>query len=228
MTWKTAIVPALALALAGTLPHLAAAADSAITARGNEPFWSLSLDDKEIQLRTNMGADAVTFATPKPEVSRRYVVQPEGVTVTVTDRVCTDTMSGMPFPLTVTVEKSDGTLSGCGGESASLLTGDEWTVTSINGTATIGSQPVTITFADDGTAYGNASCNRFTGGWVLTGEGLTLGPMASTMMACTEDGLSNQEHAFLTALETVGRFEIGADGSLVLMGGDGPGIVATR
>ena len=101
-------------------------------------------------------------------------------------------------------------------------------MTSIDGTATIGSQPVTITFADDGTAYGNASCNRFTGGWTLTGEGLTLGPMASTMMACTEDGLSNQEHAFLTGLEKVSRFEIGADGSLTLLNGDTPGIVATR
>lgn len=41
-----------------------------------------------------------------------------------------------------------------------------------------------ITFTKDGKAYGSAGCNRFTGGYSTNGSAITIGPLASTLMAC--------------------------------------------
>lgn len=212
------------------VPDWATAADTNVptTARGNEPGWSLTIGDSEIDLITNMGADRVTFAKPRAEVTTRYVVEPEGVVISIVDTPCADTMSGMPFPFSVTVERPDGVLSGCGGEPASLLTGDEWTVESIGGQPTVPQSKVTIAFAEDGGLSGAASCNRFVGGWHLSGEGLTFGQIGSTMMACLEPELSDQERTFIEALGKISRFEIAPDGALVLVAGDTPAIVARR
>ena len=47
-------------------------------------------------------------------------------------------MSGMFYPWTVTVERAEGVLSGCGGEPVSLLLGAQWVVESIAGAGIIG------------------------------------------------------------------------------------------
>ena len=225
-----ALVPAACLALiAAAFPQWASAADedARITARGNEPGWSLTIDGDQIDLVTNMGAETATFTRPKAQVTTRYVVG-GGPTISISDSICADTMSGMQFPLTVTVEQAGETLSGCGGEPASLLTGDEWTVESIGGNPTVPKSNVTVTFAEDGSISGSASCNRFFGGWNLTGEGLSFGQLGSTMMACIEPELGEQEHAFFEAIGSISRFEIASDGALVLVAGDTPAIVARR
>ena len=58
----------------------------------------------------------------------------------------------------------------------------------------------TITFADDGSVYGNSGCNRFTGTYKVKGESITIGPLASTLMACPEPQMS-AEGTFLTRLQ---------------------------
>ena len=74
---------------------------------------------------------------------------------------------------------------------------------------------------------GNASCNRLTGSYRLTGEGLSFGQMAGTMRAC-EEPLSRQEAHFLELLQKTHRFEIGPEGRLVLHTPDGQSITARR
>jgi uncharacterized membrane protein len=114
-----------------------AAPQQQLTGRGNEPGWSLTIGADEIELVTEYGATRSTFPKPAPETSgdlTRYVVADANLTVTLLERPCTDTMSGMFFPLTVTVERPEGVLSGCGGEPVSLLLGPEWVVESIDGT----------------------------------------------------------------------------------------------
>ena len=136
-------------------------------------------------------------------------------------------MSGMFYPLTVTVERPEGVLSGCGGEPASLLLGPEWVVESIDGARLIGNSRVTIAFQEDGRVAGLASCNRYLATYELTGEGLSIAGGASTMMAC-EPSLMAQERRFLDALAAVTRFEIAPDGALVLVAGDRPRLIARR
>lgn len=59
----------------------------------------------------------------------------------------------------------------------------------------------TITFDDKGKVYGDSGCNRFTGGYKVKGDRITIGPLASTMMFC--EGKMDAEAAFLNKLQNV-------------------------
>lgn len=58
----------------------------------------------------------------------------------------------------------------------------------------------TITFTEDGKVFGDSGCNRFTGGYTTAGDRITIGPLASTMMAC-EESVMNAEATFLTRIQ---------------------------
>jgi heat shock protein HslJ len=208
----------------------AAASEPPLIARGNEPGWSLTIRDAEIELVADYGAARSTFPKPAPEISAgatRYVVADADLTITLIERRCADTMSGMFYPLTVTVGRPEGVLSGCGGEPASLLLGPEWVVESIEGDAVIGNSRPTIAFDEEGRVAGSASCNRYLATYELTGEGLSIAGGASTMMAC-EPALMEQERRFLDALDAIRRFEIAPDGALVLLADTAPKLIARR
>jgi heat shock protein HslJ/membrane-bound inhibitor of C-type lysozyme len=201
-------------------------------ATGNEPDWLLEIDDREMTLLTNYGEDRLAGPTPIPETTNdvsAYVANIDGrsLTVTITAQLCADTMSGMPHPNTVTLLLDGETLRGCGGDPAALLQGAEWVVEDLNGGGIIDRSRVTLNFAEDGRVSGNGSCNTYNGGYVLTGEGLTLSRAATTMMACPP-ALMSQESRFFELLEKVQRFEIGADGALILHTEDLRTIAARR
>jgi heat shock protein HslJ len=220
--------PAVAI---GSLTNTqAAASEPPLIARGNEPGWSLTIRDADIELVTDYGAARSSFPKPAPEISAgatRYVVADADLTITLLERPCADTMSGMFHPLTVTVERPEGVLSGCGGEPASLLLGPEWVVESIDGDALIGTSRPTIVFNEEGQVAGSASCNRYLASYELTGEGLSIAGGGSTMMAC-EPALMEQERRFLHALDAIRRFEIAPDGALILVADDAPKLIARR
>ena len=131
----------------------------------------------------------------------------------------------MPFPNTVTVAIGADTFTGCGGEPVTLLLGD-WMIAEINGKAPVTGSTPTLAFDAEGKLSGGGSCNRFFGGYTLSGEGLTVGDIGASMMAC-EEPLMDQEMLILDILEGVGRFEIGADGALILHeNGEGRTIIA--
>jgi heat shock protein HslJ len=104
-----------------------------------------------------------------------------------------------------------------------------WTVTRIGDTEVAEPTKVTIAFdIDKSGVAGSAGCNRYFGSFTLTGEGLSFGPgMGSTMMAC-EDNAMAAERAFLSAMTTVDRFDIDADGALLLISADAPVMRAQR
>ena len=53
---------------------------------------------------------------------------------------------------------------------------------------------------------GNGSCNRFTGTAVVAGDTLKIGRLASTRMACIENGASAQEDKYLLVLGAATRY----------------------
>ncbi len=190
-------------------------------ARGNEPGWSATIGESVIDLDADYGA--LTRSTPRPEVQVQpgaYVFDMPAIEarLTLEDRLCADDATGMPYPHHATLLLEGRELAGCGGDPASLLTGADWLITDIDGDAVAGEADATLAFTADGRAYGSTGCNRFFGGYSLTGEGLSLGRMGVTMMACPAP-LMAQERAVLDALSAVTRFEIGAEGALHLMGG---------
>jgi len=58
----------------------------------------------------------------------------------------------------------------------------------------------TITFTTDGHVHGNSGCNQFTGSYTTDGDRISIGPLASTMMACPERQM-NAEATFLTRIQ---------------------------
>ena len=66
-------------------------------------------------------------------------------------------------------------------------------------TRTLGVQQ-TVTFDAKGKVFGDAGCNRFTGGYTIKKDGsLKIGPLASTMMFC--EGKMDAEQIFLNKLQ---------------------------
>ncbi len=197
-----------------------------VTARGNEPFWSLEVTEDGWAYTTNLGADRAEGSLPQPVAvpdGARFDVSAE-FGFTVERKLCRDSMSGMPFPLTVSLTDKGTALAGCGGDPASLLDG-AWTVTGVAGKPLAPKAGVTITFDAAGArVFGRGGCNSYNAGFTLTGEGLAFGPAASTMMACEEAQMA-VEQAFHQALATVDGFDIGADGALELRAA---GVVAIR
>jgi heat shock protein HslJ len=217
---RTALAAAL-LAASATAPATAA---ETFRGRGNEPFWSVEVGAAGIVFTPMEGSPVTVAPVPAGRQDGNamiYEASADGApfVLTVADAVCTDTMSGMPFPKTVTVRLGEDAYSGCGGEPAALLVGD-WMIAAIDGKPPVSGSTPNLSFDAEGKLAGGGSCNRFFGGYTLSGEGLAISEMGSSMMACDEP-LMAQEQAILGILEGVTRFEIGADGALILHDGGG-------
>jgi len=201
----------------------------AFRAGGNEPGWHLEIGARTL-FTTADGKTRIDELTPAAEstaTSRRYAVTPT-LQVTIVDRLCVDTMSGMPRPNAVTVLLDGRALHGCGGDSASLLQGGEWVVEDIAGAGIVDGSRATLNFGADGELAGSGSCNRYSGSYTLTGEGLSVSSKtAMTMMACVPE-LMQQESRFMQLLSQVRRFRLSADGALILEADDGGTITARR
>jgi heat shock protein HslJ len=93
------------------------------------------------------------------------------------------------------------------------LTQGEWHVTGYNNgkqavvSVAAGSDPTAV-FGTDGTVSGNATCNTFNGTYTIDGDKITVGPLATTRMACATDELNAQEAAYLAALQGAATYQI--------------------
>lgn len=218
-----------ALSLFATMSN--AAETASLTARGNEPGWQIRISDAELSFNA-LGGESFTIK-PAPQPTRQgdsdtYQATVEGrqFALTIAARTCVDTMSGMPYPKTATVVLGDLKLAGCAGEPADLLLGD-WQVDEIRGKTNVAGSKPTLAFDPDGRIHGNGSCNRFFGGFTLTGEGLTISETGASMMMC-EQPLMDQEHNLLKALEAVQRFEVTQEGHVQLLDHEGQKLVSLR
>lgn len=82
----------------------------------------------------------------------------------------------------------------------------------------------TLAFGHDGQATGRSDCNRYFGAYTQTApDGLRLGPLGATRMACE----GSDESAYFAALERTTRVRRDAD-QLTLTTSDGSRLVYTR
>ncbi len=94
------------------------------------------------------------------------------------------------------------------------LAGTDWEVTAYNNgqQAVVGAlegTALTASFGEDGSLSGNSGCNQFTGPYTVDGNQITIGPLASTMMMCSDpEGAMDQEAQFLIALQSAANYEI--------------------
>lgn len=201
-----------------------------ITARGQEPGWIMHLNEQKLELEYQYGEKQFAVATPQPQVidnGVRYRLQGDQKLVVDVARVyCEDVMSGMPHPYAVSIELDDEVLHGCGGDPQALLVGPEWIVDEIDGGPVAKRYGVTVHF-ENNRVYGSSGCNRFTGGYQITGEGIDIGQLALTRMAC-EPHLMIVENQMTTVLGRINRFRIDASGNLRLTGSEGASLKAHK
>jgi acid phosphatase (class A) len=94
------------------------------------------------------------------------------------------------------------------------LSGIEWVAIRINGD-NISTHNPTLTI-DGNKAFGNSSCNRYTGAVTLgSKEAIQFGPAASTRMACPGNA-DQQEASYFKALQSVTAYHLN-NGSLILL-----------
>jgi heat shock protein HslJ len=213
-------------------PEDNAGAPETFRGSGHEPGWLVEIDDS-LTLLTDYGRNRTVVPTPEPRTlpdGRAYRVETERgpVTVRITDTPCSDAATGMPHPATVRLEEDGQTLRGCGGDPTTLLRGPTWEVTTLAGQEPSADATPSLDFGPDRVS-GDASCNRYSAPYTITGEGLRIGSpeLATTTRACP-DQLEAQETRFLELLAAVWRFARGPGGTLVLHAEGGDSITARR
>ncbi|MGA6150264.1 MULTISPECIES: META domain-containing protein [Stenotrophomonas] len=87
-------------------------------------------------------------------------------------------------------------------------------------------KPVTLDFQDGRIAVSN-TCNRMGGSYTLADGTLTVSPMASTMMACTDKALMALDQAIGSRLEGALKTELAGEGQLTLRTASGDVLVFT-
>ncbi len=103
-------------------------------------------------------------------------------------------------------------LAACGGGApAASLTGTAWRLTQLNGQPIVENTTPTLTFDADGQAGGQGSCNGFGGSYETENEKLTFGPLRSTLMACMETGVMEQEAAYFEALAKTTSYSVAGE-----------------
>ena len=108
-------------------------------------------------------------------------------------------------------------LAACGG--AVEIPAGTWQLVSMNGRPVLEGADLTIEFKDD-QASGFSGCNFFGGAYEQKGKGLKLGILSTTLMACQDDGMMEQESVYLAALAAVDTVEVGEN----LLTLSGPGV----
>jgi heat shock protein HslJ len=94
------------------------------------------------------------------------------------------------------------------------LAGTSWEPTGYNNgkqavTGMLTGTTLTADFGKDGTLSGNSGCNTYSGEYKVNGDQITIGTLASTMMACSEpEGVMEQEAQYLAALQSAATYQI--------------------
>jgi heat shock protein HslJ len=172
----------------------------------------------------------VSGSTGCNDFSGTYTSDEEALTITLgpmTQKACTDpALTAQETALVaqlakvasytsddtgLTLKDSSGTTVLVYGPGLSGVEG-AWTATGVNNgkgavqTTTLTEQ-ITAVFGPDGGLSGSGGCNDYNATYTVSGDALTLGPVAATKKACADDVMT-EENAYFAALGNVATFDI--------------------
>jgi heat shock protein HslJ len=189
----------------------------AYEARGHEPGWTLAITDSDIHYIGDYGETDIR--QPNRSVAHqagRTRYDTPRVSVVITHELCSDSMVERQYRDRVSVTANGKTVTGCGGAVVppASLNNTSWQIDQIYGVPPLADTPTQLQFTD-GRISGTAGCNRLMGSYTQADASLTLGPIASTRMACPSS-LMQQEQQVIAALGRVRHWEFSSDGLLLL------------
>lgn len=96
--------------------------------------------------------------------------------------------------------------------ASTAVAGTSWVATGYNNgreavVSVMADTELTAAFGEDGEVSGSAGCNNFFGGYTAADGAIEIGPLASTRKLCAEEGVMEQEAAYLAALENATTYE---------------------
>jgi heat shock protein HslJ len=216
-----------AILLASARPDAALASGPPLICFGNEPSWRVDLTQPgtahvmlpDEQPASYRGA-GIRNEVLREEIWRGTSDAGRDLVAFLRDAACSDSMSDVKHPVTARVSLPDGRfLAGCcriaprEAATNTTLEGVSWRLSTLAGKApqlaTAASRPVTVRF-EAGRVSGFSGCNTFTGSYTIDGDRVTLGRLATTMMACPEPEMA-LESAFHSALSGTVHYSIHAD-----------------
>jgi len=110
------------------------------------------------------------------------------------------------------------TIAACGGggSASNPLAGTKWQMQDYadpaitTGMTSVGQDTiVTIEFGEDDKVSGSGGCNSYQGTYTVDGDSLTFGPLATTMMACSEpEGIMEVEAVVMGLLQSAAGYKI--------------------
>ena len=171
---------------------------SAYRAVGTEPFWGLTIDERQMVF-TAPDSQPVSQPTPRVIIGiAGEIYQTPRLNVNIVHAQCSDGMSDRVYPDRVQVTVDGRRFEGCGGGAVApaSLAGTNWGVVSVNGRPIPANGEYYMRFepARVGAKFG---CNSMGGAYTQTGGTLSVGPVMATRMACPDMSLENQGGAIL-------------------------------
>jgi heat shock protein HslJ len=167
---------------------------------GTEPFWDLTIDERQM-IFTDRGNN-VQVAQPTPRVIVGFageIYQTPRLNVNIVHSQCSDGMSDRTYGDKVSVDADGHRYNGCGGgaaEPAAGLAGTSWHVVSVNGRPTPPAGDYSMRF-DEARLAAKFGCNNMSGTYSQGPDMLSLGPVMSTRMACPDMSFESQGGAIL-------------------------------
>ena len=108
-----------------------------------------------------------------------------------------------------------GALSACTKDTPTdKLKGTEWVLIVLSDRLPLEGTTVSLAFKD-GQAGGSAGCNSYSGAYHISGNEFVIDEIVSTLIACADEGVMQQEQFYLAQLGKAESFSL-EDGMLVL------------
>lgn len=197
--------------------------ESYFKAQGNEPFWSIEISSNAIQFKgvekeNYFNAPHVEPIQAMDANVKMYRANTEKGTLqlTISQNECIDTMSGIKYIYSVTVELTIGKAkeptiyTGCGAYSVDYRLHDIWVLEELESKKMLpenflGDLPMLEINSKMANFSGFGGCNRIRGSLFQEREILRFTNVLSTKMACDP---KNKEDQFLKALQSSTTYKI--------------------